>query len=160
MSFAAVTAAFANPGSGMGMSMGMGRGAMSGMHPDAGLGARMSGSDMAANMGSRMDANMVELKSELKITATQEPAWQAFTAKVALQGHAMQTLSGKGPGTAGSAPDRMAQRGDFMKQRIGNMEAMSAALKDLHAVLPPEQKAMIDQRFGQMGGRQTAHVRH
>ena len=59
---------------------------------------------------------------------------------------------------AGPAPDQLAQHTEFMKQRIGTMDAMSAALKDLYAVLTPEQKAKADQRFGHIGGPHMAHA--
>ena len=158
MSVAAATAVFASPGPGMSMGMGMGSdcGPMGAMHSASGPGGRMHGGAMAANMGARMDANMVELKSELKITAAQEPAWQAFSAKAAQQTQAMQGMRGKMHQTSGSAPDQMAQHAEFMKQRTGNLEAMSAALKELYAVLTPEQKAAADQRFGHLGGRHMA----
>jgi Spy/CpxP family protein refolding chaperone len=156
MSVAAVTAVFANPGPGMSMGMGMDCGPMGAMHGASGPGGRMTGGGMAANMDAHMSANMGELKSELKITAAQEPAWQAFSAKAAQQAQAMQGMRGKMPVASGSAPDQMAQHAEFMKQRTGNMEAMSAALKDLYAVLTPEQKATADQRFGHLGGRHMA----
>jgi Spy/CpxP family protein refolding chaperone len=53
-----------------------------------------------------------------------------------------------------TAPERLAQRAAFAKQRATNLDTMSAAVKDLYETLTPEQKAIADQRlaFGGMGG--------
>ena len=53
--------------------------------------------------------------------------------------------------SAGSAPERLAQQTEFMKQRQGEMETNVKALKELYAALTPEQKAIADQRFGGFG---------
>ena len=150
LSIVATSAVLAFPGPGMGM--GPGFGPMGGMPGGFGPGGRMAGGDPST----MIDAGMNQLKVDLKITPTQEPAWQAFTGKAKEQAQAMQALRSKMQETAGAAPDRMAQRTEFMKQRIGNMEAMTTSLKDLYAVLTPEQKATADQSFGHMGGRRMA----
>lgn len=144
-SLAVASVVFAHPGTGMGP--------MGGMPGGFGHGGHMAGGDLAA----AIDAHMGDLKSELKITAAQEPAWQAFIAKAKQQAQAMQTMRTKVQEASGSAPDRMAQRTEFMKTQAGNMETMSTSLKELYAVLTPEQKATADKRFGMMGGRHMAH---
>ena len=53
--------------------------------------------------------------------------------------------------SAGSAPELLAQQTEFMKQRQAEMEANTAALKNLYATLTPEQKTIADQRFGGFG---------
>lgn len=141
---AAVSAAYAFPGPGMGL----GFGPMAGGPGAFGAGARFAGGDMTAFAGKRMG----ELKTELKITAAQESAWQAFTGKAKQQAQAMQANRAKIQEVGSPIPDRMAQRSEFMKQRTTNMESMSAAMKDLYAVLTPEQKALADQRFNHAGG--------
>ncbi|MCX7178298.1 MAG: Spy/CpxP family protein refolding chaperone [Proteobacteria bacterium] len=59
----------------------------------------------------------------------------------------------------GSAPELMAQRNEMMKQHLGNMETMAAALKDFYAVLTPEQKTTADKFFAEMPGRRMAKGR-
>lgn len=140
VSLAAVSVVSAFPGPGFG-PMGGGPGAF-------GPGARFARGDLAAFAEKRID----DLKTELKITAAQEPAWQALTSKAKQQAQAMQANRTKMQEAAGPTPDRMAQRSDFMKQRVAGMESMSAAMKDLYAVLTPEQKILADQRFGHGGG--------
>lgn len=104
--------------------------------------------DFAAAAATRLD----KLKGELKITADQEKAWQAFAGKAKQQVESMQAMRDKmQPPAAGvpalSAPERMDKGIEFMKQRLANMEAMNASLKDLYAVLTPEQKALADKHF-------------
>lgn len=64
----------------------------------------------------------------------------------------MQARRAKMQETGGPTPDRMALRTEFMKQRVAGMESLNAAMKDLYALLTPEQKALADQRFGHAGG--------
>jgi len=125
------------PGGGMGWGMGGGMGGY-GMGPQA----------MAnANPASIAEGRLAFLKSELKITSAQEAAWQAYAAKAKQQAEAMQAwhntrVNAQPPA---SAPDRLAQHNEFMKQRVAQMDGMTSALKDLYAVLTPEQKAIMDQ---------------
>lgn len=57
---------------------------------------------------------------------------------------------------AGSAPERMSQHTEMMKQRLAGMETMANAVKDLYAILTPEQKAIADKHFQMMEGRHMA----
>ena len=115
---------------------------------------------MAGPYGGRGDFNptaMIEgrlayQKAELNITKAQETAWQAYSAKARAQAGIMLAMRGTMLNTDGSAPERIAARTALMKQHLAQAEAMSAALKDLYAVLTPEQKAIADQQFGHMGG--------
>lgn len=117
-----------------------------------------------ANCATAAAARLDQFKSELKITAAQDAAWQTFAGKTKQQVESMQTmnpqsqLSGnKAP--ALSAPERMDKGIEFMKQRLANMESMSAALKDLYAVLTPEQKLIADQHFNDHHGPQNRQNR-
>jgi len=65
----------------------------------------------------------------------------------------MQTMRAEMPEAGDPTFNRMAQRTEFMKQRIASMASMNAEMKDLYAVPMPEQKALADQRFGQAIGR-------
>ncbi len=139
---------WAQPGPGMGMGMGMG-GAMP-------MGAMMGGATPMGAMATHdpaayADTRLAALKTELKITAEQESAWQAFATQAKSQAATMQAMHAAMQADTGSAPQRMEQRTQMMKQRIAGMETMTSALNDLYAVLSPEQKALADQRFGHMG---------
>ncbi len=144
------------PGAGMGRGMGpMGYGPMGHGPMGRGMGPQAYGNPAAA-----ADWRLSGLKSELKITAAQESAWRAFADQAKQQAEAMQKLMSSTQGSAqATAPERMEQRNQMMKQRQEQMEKGTAAFKDLYAVLTPEQKALADQHFGMMGGRGMAFNR-
>lgn len=128
------------PGMGMGM-----------MRAGKGPGAQGKGQiNFAANAAARLD----KLKTDLKITPEQDKAWQAFADQSKQQVEQMQALrdSFKPPAAdapALSTPERMDKGIEFMKQRLTHMEAMNAALKNLYAVLTPEQKSVVEKHFSQ-----------
>lgn len=132
--------------------MGWGPGMM-GMHPGMmGMGPQaMQGADFAAVFDARMAAS----KAMLKITAEQESAWQAYATQVKSQFETMQafraTMHAAAP--AGSAAERIDQHAAMMKQGAAMAEQTSKAIKDLYAVLSPEQRAIADQRLFAMGPR-------
>ena len=136
-------------GHGMGWGMGPGMGMGWGMGPGGGW---MAGAGGGAFVADRLAA----LKAELKITPEQEPAWNALADQSKQQFTAMQSLrdqmhsqmlSGQaGPGSQ----EFIATRDAMFKLRQAGAEAQAAKLKDLYAVLTPEQKALADQHF--LGG--------
>ena len=92
-------------------------------------------------------AHLDSLKTELKLTAKQEPAWQAFAKVVRTQ----MAAHGAGHGMA-TGPDAMQAHIAFMEQRLAGMKAIQKARTDLYQVLTPEQKAVFD--------RHGPHHRH
>ena len=145
------------PGAGRG-AMGYGRGAGYGGPRMMQYGAGAGRGGMWTNPAAAIEGHMAALKVELKITPDQDTAWQAFTAKARQQAEAMPAqraqMFAQMHATDQSTPDRLAQRTEFAKQRIASMETMTAAVKDLYAVLTPEQKALADNQLahGPMGG--------
>jgi Spy/CpxP family protein refolding chaperone len=87
-------------------------------------------------------AHLDNLKSALKLTAKQEPAWQAFEQAVRTQ----MASHGSGHPMA-NGPDGMEAHIAFMEQRLAGMKAIQKARTDLYQVLTNEQKAVFDQ-FG------------
>lgn len=151
LSLIGAAAVMAAPGDGMGRcgdGMGMGPG-MGMMHEGP-----MRGGDIGLLAQKRLD----RLKTELKITAEQEPAWQAFAAKATEQAKAMQAthqqhlqqMDKQAAAGVVNAPERMAQHLGEMKQHLATMEAMQVTLKDLYAALTPEQRATADRHFARM----------
>ena len=133
-------------------------------HGAMGPGAR--GGMWGGGFGFMSEQRLANLKTELKITTQQEPAWKAFAAKVAEQASLMQAMHaqrGQAPGTDTTAPANMASHIGWMTQRLAGMQAMNTSLTDLYAVLTPQQRSVADQSFGPMGphgygpgmGRQT-----
>jgi len=114
----------------------------------------MRGEGAGVSPAARVEGRLAALKTELKITAEQESAWQAFEGKArALAGAMQHRRAGTAPAKP-TAPERLAQRAAFAKQGAARLESMSVAVKDLYDVLTPEQKAIADQRmaFGGRGG--------
>jgi Spy/CpxP family protein refolding chaperone len=101
---------------------------------------------------------MGELKSELKITAAQEPAWEKYQALVLQQAQTAQATRSAMQAQmqdpkAASAVDHAAQHEAMVKLRQEHQAARSAARNELLAVLTPEQKALAEQRLGTGYGR-------
>ena len=161
LSLAAAGAVYAHQGGGMG-GYGPGYGMAGAMGGGMGMGHGMAGGMFGVNGGAMADSRLAELKAELKITSAQDAAWLAFenltkqqaTAMQALRSQMQAQMQNQQPGAAST--DYTAQRDAMMKLRDANQTAHSAAVKDLYAVLTPEQKAIADQRLNTMGGRRSA----
>ncbi|MCE9639657.1 MAG: Spy/CpxP family protein refolding chaperone, partial [Betaproteobacteria bacterium] len=103
-----------------------------------------------SNPKAAVEGHLAALKIELKITPAQENAWQTFATKSRQQADVRiaqhEKISARKPDANVAAPDRLAQRTERMKQHVASMEARTAAVKDLYAVLTPEQKAIADKQ--------------
>lgn len=147
------------PGYGMGPGAGMGYGMHGygmgyGMGPGAGMGYGMHGYGMGFGANPETAENrLADLKSELGITAQQEPAWQVFVKSVKQRQESRESWFAKmqEARTAGSLPEMLAQRDEVFKQQQAERQAATAALKELYAALSPEQRTIADQRFGGFG---------
>jgi len=155
-------------GYGGGHRGGYGPGMMGGGGPRGGYGPGMMGGGPRGGYGpgagygagptERSEARLSFLKNELKITADQEAAWDAYAKQVKTRAETMQAFHAQGPIAAESAAERIEQHAARMKLRADQEQAMSLAVKDLFAVLTPEQKTVANQyfggtRIGQAGGR-------
>jgi hypothetical protein len=141
------------PGAGMGYGM-HGYGMGSGMGSGAGMGYGMHGYGMG--FGAHPEAvenRLASLRSELGITAKQEPAWQAFVDNANKQAENRQAWLAKlrEAQIAGTAPELLAQQAEIARQRQVELESTATALQSLYAVLTPEQKAVADRAFGGFG---------
>ncbi len=151
----------AGPGYGMGYGMhgygmhgyGPGYGPQGyGMGPGWGMHGYGAGPQGTFNSGT-VEERLAGLKSELQIAAEQETAWQAFVKSAKQRDENRQAWFAKmrEARTAGSLPERLAQRDEMFKEHQAEREATTSALKDLYAALTPEQKVIADQRFGGFG---------
>lgn len=147
LSLAAAGVVYAQQGNNMGMNMGQGMAA----GPMAGGMAGAGGQAMASG-------RLADLKTELKITPAQEAAWLTFESQAKQQAAAMQAMRSQmqaqmhNPQPAAAGTDFTAQRDAMIKLHDGRQ----AAVKDLYAVLTPQQKAIADQRLNAMGGPRGA----
>jgi len=157
----------AGPGYGMGYGMhgyGPGYGPYGGgMGPGGGMrGDGMGPRGMFNAYPGTAEQRLAGLKSDLGVTAEQEPAWQAFADSVKQrdESRAAWFAAMHEARAAGSLPERLAQRDAMMKQHQAENQATTAALTELYAVLTPEQKAIADQRIGGFGpGYGAGYVR-
>lgn len=154
LTLAVVTAVAAAPegpvaGTGPYHGMGPGMGGMGGM-------GMMDGGMRGGGPAMMSGQYLTQMKTQLAITPQQEPAWQAFAAKAAEQANLMQASHAQhrqAVDTNAAAPDFMAGHIGLMTQHLAGMQTVNAALKDLYAVLTPEQRSIADQSFGHMGRR-------
>ena len=141
--------AVAQPGPGYGPGM-MGRGP--GMMMGGGPGMMMGGgpgpmfASNTADIAGFQQARLGQLKSQLSITAEQQPAWDAFATKATEQAKTMQAL--RKEGVVGTAPERMARQQQVMGERQKAMGSMSESLTKLYEVLTPQQREVFDRSYG------------
>lgn len=131
-------------GMGMGM-MGGGPGMMMG-------GGMMGGGMMGGGWGYNVEDRLAAQKSALKITPEQEKAWSAYADVAKKQSEAMYAQrEAMWKSAPSSSADRYELHSKFMAERVKSHEAVSAAYKNLYAVLTPEQRSIVDQRGGGWG---------
>ena len=121
------------------------RGAMHGAGGGMGMGMAMRHGMHGGAMqhGQAMDQRLATLKSELKLTSSQEPAWQAFEQTV----RAQITAHDQAHGTAQDGTDPRESHITFMEQRVAGMKEVAKARQDLYNALTPEQKTIADRFF-------------
>jgi Spy/CpxP family protein refolding chaperone len=108
--------------------------------PMMGHGSMMGHGPMAKCMDGGPEAHLGTLKTELKLTAKQQPAWDAFEQAVHAQHQAMtETRSQQHAGK--HDPDTHIA---FMEQRLAGMKTVAKARTDLFQVLTPEQQSVFD----------------
>ncbi len=110
-----------------------------------------------AKMAQRHAKHLLDLKAKLKITASQEGAWNTFADAMKPPADMM----GKRPDRAEmdklTTPERIDKMRAMHKERMATMEAAmdkrGDATKALYAVLSPEQQKAFDAEFSKMGMR-------
>jgi hypothetical protein len=144
----------------------MGAGALAiaqpGMGGPGGCDGRMTGSMQRTNFdpAARAEQHLAQLKADLKLTAAQEPLWLAFAGKVKAEaGKGMAAMRANAQDLSLSAPDRMAQRTELMKERVATMESVNASFRELYDALSPDQKRVADIHAARMGhGGHRGHM--
>jgi hypothetical protein len=142
----------------------MGTGAVAIAQPAPGSGGMPMGMRSAKfDPGARAEQHLARLHADLKLTAAQEPLWQAFAEKAKAEaGKGMQAMRDNAQNLSLSAPDRMARMTEIMKQRVAAMESIHDSFKQLYDGLTPEQRRVADihaARMGNMGHMGSHHGR-
>ncbi|PIQ52163.1 MAG: hypothetical protein COW02_10945 [Comamonadaceae bacterium CG12_big_fil_rev_8_21_14_0_65_59_15] len=120
-----------------------------GMQGMRGMQQERMGGINPTQMQARFDARNAELKAQLKITAEQEAAWNAYTEAMK---PAASMMNFQRPDPAEMAklttPERLDKMQQLRAQRMGDMFAATdkhvAATKALYAALTPEQQKTFD----------------
>ena len=99
--------------------------------------------DPAAFVQKRLE----RLKSDLRITAEQEPQWSAFSSSVLQQMEQLKAAHQGMKERPATAPARIDRQVEMMKQRLASFETIAQAAKTLYGSLDPAQQQIADQRL-------------
>lgn len=144
--------AVAQPGMGM-------KGGCDGSGPMGQMGQMGRHAAMKFDPAERAERHLDYMKYQLKITAAQEPLWNAYAEKMqAKAGKGMQALRDSTDAKL-TAPERMAKMQSLMEAHLASMKDVHESFSRLYAALTPEQQAVADKQAnrmgrGSMGGRQ------
>lgn len=128
----------------------MGAGPMAGQGMQGGKMGRHAA--MRFDPAQRAERHLSFLKSELKLTAEQEPLWQAFADKAQAEaGKGFRAMRDQAADANLTAPERMAKMQALMQERVNAMAGVHDSFNRLYAGLTPEQKKVADQHAAQMG---------
>ena len=107
---------------------------------------------MKVDPAQRAERRLEMLKVQLKLTAQQEPLWQAFAEKAKSEaGRGMQAMRNQVADPKLTAPERMAQRQEMMQAHLTAMTGVHESFNRLYDALTPEQKTVADQLAARMG---------
>jgi len=100
----------------------------------------------------RAERHLAVLKDQLKLTAEQEPLWQAFAEKAqSTAGQGFKAMRAQAADPNLTAPERMAKMQQMMQARVAAMATVQEHFNRLYAALTPEQKQVADQHAARMG---------
>lgn len=114
-----------------------------------------------AQRDQRMAQHQAELKAKLKLSAEQEPAWNAFVARTAPpQQRDMQQGQQREEMAKMTTPERLDHMQTRMNERNAEMSKRIEATRSFYSALTPDQQKVFDaeghhgfQRAGMKGGR-------
>lgn len=116
-------------------------------------GGMMHGPMMMTMMmpGKHIEGRLAFLKTELKIRAKQEQAWNAYADATRANEKRMADMMGSMPMPKAdahpSAPDAMKMHIDMMQKHLDAMKASQASLAKLYTALDDSQKKTADELF-------------
>ncbi len=107
--------------------------------------------DSQGKMAAFIEKRQAELHKQLNLSTEQEPAWKTFTEK--MQAALPQDRPNREEMRKLSTPERMDKMLALMKAHEQQMETRAAAIKELYAVLTPEQRKQFDEQPAWKGRR-------
>jgi hypothetical protein len=100
-----------------------------------------------------LEVTLKEFHDDLKLTAEQEPAWQAYADKVrALAGDVARERAQRLAAPPSGVLQRIDRTTDIARNRFTALEDVAEAAKALYARLTPEQQAASDPRLATIVG--------
>ncbi|HZQ74094.1 MAG TPA: Spy/CpxP family protein refolding chaperone [Burkholderiales bacterium] len=98
----------------------------------------------ALNTADEEDRRLKELKTALKLTPEQEPAWQAYEASVKALAYDLARPAAPSSAPDQTAPQKVDQKVDAARSRLASMQQISDSAKRLYDGLGDEQKAVAN----------------
>jgi len=100
----------------------------------------------ASEKGAKIDHHLAKLKENLKITASQEAAWGAYSSSVKKQMLAFKEHRHmmREQGKSLTAVERMDDQVKFHEQQLANLKDTQSALKTLYGQLTPAQQKVFN----------------
>jgi len=96
-----------------------------------------------------LEVTVQELHEDLKLTAEQEPLWQAYVDKVRALGNDLARERGRRPAQA-DVQQQIDRIVDAARNRLTALEDIAQAAKTLYAKLTPEQQPAADPRLANL----------
>ena len=96
-----------------------------------------------------LEVTVQELHEDLKLTAEQEPLWQAYVDKVRALGNDVARERGRRPAQA-NVQQQIDRILDAARNRLTALEDIAQAAKALYAKLSPEQQPAADPRLANL----------
>ena len=115
-----------------------------------------------AKMEQKRAERQAKLHDSLKLSAQQQPAWDAFVASMAPPNKGERTgRPDRAAWASLTAPQRMEKQIAMQKERTARMEARLSALNSFYAQLTPEQRKTFDEQAKhRKGPRHHGHHGH
>lgn len=113
-------------------------------------GAAMAGHGMMCRAYERIDGQLAYIKTELRITAAQEPQWTVFAnvfrANKEKQGQTCKMAQEQSRAMmSASLPESIRVKEDQLSEQLEALRVLDAALQPLYASLSKEQKKTADE---------------
>src|SRR5437870_7177324 len=96
-----------------------------------------------------LEVTVHELQEDLKLTAEQEPLWQAYVDKIRALGNDLARERGRRPAQA-NVEQQIDRIVDAARNRLTALEDIAQAAKALYAKLAPEQQPAADPRLANL----------
>jgi hypothetical protein len=99
-----------------------------------------------------IDQRIAKLHAELKITAAEEPNWQAVAQTMRENAATMQKLAAERSQQGGTAIESLESYTKFAEAHVDGLKKLTASFQTLYEAMPDQQKKIADQVFQRARG--------